>query len=98
MILMHYTAIRLAGELSAIAERVPVELGITDAAAGAARALKLLLEICTVRRMDDPRFAHLHANLSRASVELFEAGDRLGALLSETEDAAAVLAATLHGA
>jgi hypothetical protein len=54
-ILLHYSAMRQAAELRAVCERLPVDLGVMAAAAGAAEALKLLLEVCTVRSMDDPR-------------------------------------------
>ena len=54
MILLHYTALRLAAELRIIGEHPPVDLGVMGAAAGAAEALRLLLEVCTVRGMDDP--------------------------------------------
>ena len=77
-ILLHYTAMRLASEVRAISERLPVDLGVMGAAAGAAEALKLLLEVCTVRSMDDPRAATVTTNLSRASEQLAAAAERIG--------------------
>ncbi len=39
-----------------------VHLGVMGAAAGAAEALKLLLEVCTVRSVDDPRAVAVTTN------------------------------------
>lgn len=94
-ILLHYSALRLASELKAVAERLPVDLGVMGAAVGAAQALALLLEVCTVRSGADPRAGELVANLTRAGDELAAAADRLDTLFAATRDAAAaVLAAT----
>jgi hypothetical protein len=82
IILLHYTAMRLAADLQTIADRLPVDLGVMGAAAGAAQALKLLLEITTVRSMDDPRAEHLTENLARAQDELAVAADRISNLFS----------------
>jgi len=79
-ILLHYTAMRLASEVRAISERLPADLGVMGAADGAAGALKLLLEVCTVRSMDDPRAAAVTANLARASGQLATAAERIDTL------------------
>ena len=44
----------LASAVRAISEQLPADLGVMSAAAIAAEALKLLLEVCTVRSTDDP--------------------------------------------
>jgi hypothetical protein len=41
--LLHYSALRLASDLRTVSDRLPVDLGVMAAAAGAAEALKLLL-------------------------------------------------------
>lgn len=53
--LLHYTALRLSAELRAIDTHLPIDLGVMGAAAGAAEALTLLLQVCTVRDPEDPR-------------------------------------------
>jgi len=77
-ILLHYAAMRLAADLRFISERLPVDLGVMGAAAGAAEALKLLLlEVCTVRSMDDPRAENITTNLACAQDQLATAGERI---------------------
>jgi hypothetical protein len=96
MILLHYTAMRLAAELRAIGERLPVDLGVMGAAAGAAEALKLLLEVvCTVRSMDDPRAGAVTTNLSRASDQLAAAAERIDTLFAAARDVASIISPPL---
>jgi hypothetical protein len=61
------------------------------AAAGAAEALKLLLEVCTVRSMDDPRADAVTTNLSRASDQLAVAAERINTLFAATRDVASII-------
>jgi hypothetical protein len=96
-VLLHYTAMRLAADLRLIAEHMPVELGVAEAAAGAAEALKLLLEITTVRSMDDPRAENITANLARAGDQLAVAADRLSALFAAGRDVAATITDAAQG-
>ncbi|MGH7744909.1 MAG: hypothetical protein ACREQ5_08910 [Candidatus Dormibacteria bacterium] len=91
VILLHYTAMRLAAELTAIRERLVVDLGVMGAAAGAGEALKLLLEVCTVRSMDDPRAGAVTTNLARAADQLSAAAGRIDALFAATRDVAAII-------
>ena len=91
MILLHYTALRLAAELRIIGEHLPVDLGVMGAAAGAAEALKLLLEVCTVRSMDDPRAAAVTTNLSRASDQLAVAAEQIDTLFAAAGDVASII-------
>lgn len=90
-ILLHYTVMRLAAELRAVSERLPVDLGVMGAAAGAAEALKLLLEVCTVRSLDDPRAGAVTTNLARAADQLGAAADRIEELFAATRDVAAII-------
>lgn len=90
-ILLHYTAMRLAADLRFISERLPVDLGVMGAAAGAAEALKLLLEVCTVRSMDDPRAENITTNLARAQDQLATAGERVTTLFQAGRDVAAMI-------
>ena len=57
-ILLHYTAMRLSAELRGASERLPVDLGVMTAAAGAAQALCLLLEVCTGAQPPRPARRH----------------------------------------
>jgi len=91
MILLHYSAMRLASDLRVISERLPVDLGVMGAAAGAAEALKLLLEVCTVRSLDDPRAENLTMNLSRAQDQLATAAERIATLFAAGRDVAAMI-------
>jgi hypothetical protein len=61
------------------------------AAAGAAEALKLLLEVCTVRSMDDPRAGMVTANLARAADQLETAAGQISTLFAAARDAAAII-------
>ena len=90
-ILLHYTAMRLASDLRVIAARLPVDLGVMGAATGAAEALKLLLEVCTVRSIDDPRAENITINLSRAQDHLETAATRVAALFQAGRDVAATI-------
>jgi hypothetical protein len=90
-ILLHYTAMRLCAELQAISERLPADLGVMGAAAGAAEALKLLLEVCTVRSLDDPRADAVTTNLARAADQLSTATDRIEELFAAARDVAAII-------
>lgn len=90
-ILLHYTAMRLAAELRGIEERLPVDLGVMGAAAGAAEALKLLLEVVTVRSLDDPRAEAVTTNLARASDQLATAADRLNDLFAAARDVTSII-------
>jgi hypothetical protein len=95
MILLHYTALRLAAELRIIGEHLPVDLGVMGAAAGAADALKLLLEVCTVRSLDDPRAGAVTTNLSRASDQLAVAAERITTLFAAARDVASIISPPL---
>lgn len=90
-ILLHYTAMRLSADLRAISERLPVDLGVMGAAAGAAEALTLLLEVCTVRSMDDPRAENITVNLSRAQDQLAVAAERIATLFQASHNVAATI-------
>jgi hypothetical protein len=90
-ILLHYTAMRLAADLRGITERLPVDLGVMGAAAGAAAALTLLLEVCTVRSMDDPRAEDITVNLARAQDQLATSAGRIAALFQAGRDVAATI-------
>ena len=90
-ILLHYTAMRLAAELRGIERRLPVDLGVMAAAAGAGEALKLLLEVCTVRSMSDPRATAVTTNLSRASDQLATAAERIDALFAAAREVASII-------
>jgi hypothetical protein len=96
-ILLHYTAMRLAADLRFIAEHMPVELGVMEAAAAAAEALKLLLETTTVRSMDDPRAENITTNLARAGDQLAVAAERLSALFAAGRDVAAMITDAAQG-
>ena len=93
--MLHYTAMRLASEVRAISERLPADLGVMGAADGAAGALKLLLEVCTVRSMDDPRAAAVTANLARASDQLATAAKRIDTLFAAARDVATIISPPL---
>lgn len=82
---------RLAADLRGIEERLPVDLGVMGAAAGAAEALKLLLEVMTVRSMDDPRAAAVTTNLVRASDQLATAAGRLNDLFAAARDVSSII-------
>jgi hypothetical protein len=88
-VLLHYSAMRLAGDLRFISDRLPVDLGVMGAAAGSAEALKLLLEVCTVRSMDDPRSEFITTNLVRAADQLTVAAETISALFAAGRDVAA---------
>jgi hypothetical protein len=90
-ILLHYTAMRLAADLRFISERLPVDLGVMGAAAGAAEALKLLLEVCTVRSMDDPRAGNITTNLARAQDQLATGAERIADLFAAGRDVVAAI-------
>ncbi len=90
-ILLHYSALRLAGELRTIAAALPVDLGVMAAACGAADALALLLEVCTVRSTLDPRAEHLTVRLAQAVDHLQLAAARLGDLFTASRDLAQIL-------
>jgi hypothetical protein len=90
-ILLHYTAMRLASEVAAIRQRLAVDLGVMGAATGAADALKLLLEVVTVRNMDDPRADAITTNLSQASDQLSTAAERIDTLFAATRDIASIV-------
>ena len=90
-ILLHYTSIRLAAELRGIEERLPVDLGVMGAAAGAAEALKLLLEVMTVRSLDDPRAEDVTTNLARAADQLATAAGRINELFAVAHDVTSII-------
>jgi len=71
-ILLHYTAMQLAADLRTIEENLPVDLGVMSAAAGAAEALKLLLEVHGAQHGRSPRGHGDHEPFPR----LRPAGDR----------------------
>jgi hypothetical protein len=81
-ILLHYNAMRLSSELEALHQALPIDLGIIAAANGAANALKLLLETCTVRTFSDPRAKNITTNLSRAVDQLNIAADHITGLFA----------------
>jgi hypothetical protein len=91
-ILLHYTAMRLSADLRTISERLPVDLGVMAAAAGAAAALTLLLEVCTVRSMDDPRAEAVTTNLARAADQLGIAADHIGTLFAAARTVSDIVA------
>jgi hypothetical protein len=93
--LLHYTAMRLASEVRAISERLPADMSVMSAAAGAAEALKLLLEVCTVRSMDDPRAAVVTTNLARASDQLATAAGGIDTLFAAARDVATIVSPPL---
>jgi len=90
-ILLHYTAMRLSSDLSFIVDRLPVDLGVIGAAADAAEALTLLLEVCTVRSTTDPRAENITINLSRAQDQLAVAAERIATLFHAFKDVAAAI-------
>jgi hypothetical protein len=90
-ILLHYSAMRLASHIRAIHGHIPVDLGVLGAADDAAEALKLLLEVTTVRSLDDPRAETLTTNLARASDRLATAAERIDTLFAAGRDAAAII-------
>jgi hypothetical protein len=89
--LLHYSALRVASDLRTVSDRLPVDLGVMAAAAGAAEALKLLLEVCTVRSLEDPRADMVTTNLSRAVDQLGAAADRIDSLFAAGRDVAAII-------
>lgn len=91
-ILLHYSALRLASELRAISDRLPVDIGVMSAASGAADALALLLEVTTVRSTADPRADRLTGNLSNAGAQLADAAARIDTLFASVRDVAEFLA------
>ncbi|MGW5153495.1 hypothetical protein [Rhodococcus koreensis] len=90
-ILLHYTATRLSADLRAISARLPVDLGVLGAAACAAEALTLLLEVCTIRSTDDPRADAVTTTLSRATDQLGAAADRIDMVFVADRDVAAII-------
>jgi hypothetical protein len=90
-ILLHYASMRLASDLRAIETRLTHDLGVMGAASEAADAVKLLLEVCTVTQIDDPRAANIANNINRASELLSAAADRLDNLIDATADVATAL-------
>jgi hypothetical protein len=82
---------RLASEVRAISEQLPADFGVMSTAAGAAAALKLPLEVCTVRSMDDPRAVAVTANLARASDQLATAAEGIGALFAAARDVTTII-------
>ena len=89
-ILLHYASMRLAADLQVIHRQRPLDLGVMGAAAGAAQALALLLEITTVRSLDDPRAEQVTTNLARAQDELAVAHQRLVDLFAAGRAAAVI--------
>jgi len=94
-ILLHYTAMRLASEVRAVSEHLPADVGVMSAAVGVAEAVKLLLEVCTVRSMDDPRAAAVTANLARASDQLAAAAEGIDTLFAAARDVATIISPPL---
>jgi hypothetical protein len=86
---------RLAAEVEAISDRLPVDLGVMGAAAGAGEALKLLLEVITVSSMDDPRADAVATNLSRASDQLGTAAQRIDTLFAVARDVTSIISPPL---
>jgi len=89
--LLHYSAMRLASELRTISDRLPVDLGAMAAAARTAKTLKLLLKMCTMHSLDDPRADAVTTNLSRAVDQLGTAADRIDNLFAAGRDVAAII-------
>ena len=85
--MLHYTALRLSSELRVIGERLTVDLGVM----GAAQALALLLEVCTVRSTDDPRAGSVTMSLSRAGDQLGTAAERIDTLFAACRDVASII-------
>jgi hypothetical protein len=91
LILLHYAAMRLASDLHAIDSQLPADLGVMPAAIRAADALTLLLEVATVRSLDDPRADEVTTNLARAQDELSLAADHIQTLFSAARDVASII-------
>ena len=81
----------LASAVRAISEQLPADLGVMSAAAVAAEALKLLLEVCTVRSTDDPRAAAVTVNLAHASGQPATAAEGIDALFAAARDIATII-------
>ncbi|MGH8919550.1 MAG: hypothetical protein ACRD0H_14670 [Actinomycetes bacterium] len=90
-ILLHYTALRLSSQVQAIDEHRRVDLAVMGAAAGAAQALALLLEVCTVGSPEDPRVDAVTTNLSRAADQLATATERIDALFVACRDVTSII-------
>ena len=90
-ILLHYTAMRLASEVRAISEQLPADLGVMSAAAGSAEALKLLLEVCTVRSMDDPPRGRGDGEPGPRLRQLAAAAEGIDALFAAARDVATII-------
>lgn len=83
---------RLSAELRFVSERLPVDLGVMAAAAAAAQAhWSLLLEVCTVRSLDDPRLDAVITNLTRAVDQLDVAADQINTLFAAARDVASII-------
>ena len=81
-LLLHYAAARLSAELQLIKQRLAADRGTMAAASRAGEALTLLLEVCTMPSMDDPRAGMVTTNLTRAADQLVTAADRIDGLFS----------------
>jgi hypothetical protein len=57
--------------------------------------LKLLLEVTTVRSLDDPRAGHLTENLAHAQDELATAAGRITDLFTASRDVASLITGQL---
>lgn len=90
-ILLRYTAMRLAADVGAITDHLPVDLGVMGAAAGAAEALKLLLEVITVRSLEDPRAGSVTTNLARAADQLGAGAEQINTLFAAARDVTSII-------
>lgn len=95
-ILLHYSALRMAGELHAISRALPVDLGVMAAATAAADALAQLLEVCTVRSTLDPRAETMTARLTQAADQCDTASTRIRELFATARDATDLAAQLLN--
>lgn len=82
---------RLSSDLGGMQQRVATDLGVLGAANGASQALKLLLEVLTVRETADPRAEAITPNLAQAAEQLETAAEELRTLFAAGRDAAAIL-------
>ncbi|MDN5930441.1 MAG: hypothetical protein L0I24_05160, partial [Pseudonocardia sp.] len=85
--MLHYSALRLAGELHAISRALPVDLGVMTAATAAADAAAQLLEVCTVRSTLDPRAQTMTARLAQAADQCDTASTRIREVFATARDA-----------
>lgn len=69
-------------------EQLAIDVGVMGAAAAAAEALKLLLEVYTVRSLEDPRAGMVTMNLAQASDQLSTGAALIDSLFAAARDVA----------